>query len=375
METTVLGTNPKSDNVAELVASHLFTNLPTTEQINELKTLFNSTIAMCNDKGAKKIIELMSKIYLSINDKESTIGFRKWLREVYWEIPVSGNENRPIMVKTQLWILDQAINDWNPKDRGNHQISVEAFRFLIAVYNPMHTYDDRYTRQERIPDESDHEWKARGRTASDTKKSRIKSLLMQQNVNFPPEEIIKWLEQPHLPSDFEEILIMAWFRNRRSIWDKRNIIASTQAAEPLFKDSHYPSHNALSLMRLYAESISRRERSIELLIQTMKNGEHNPRARQIGKSRAVIAKEISYATNNTALNELTITIILPDHFNRQSEVPDHKVFSKALCHEMIKRAQDHITEWLKRQSTGQAVKLIVRGGPANLNIEESFNTI
>ncbi len=242
-EKTFLEISPQEKNFRLLVADKLLTEMTGEKRMNIFKEMFLETAKNHNDEAAGELLNLIGKAYQLKEHKiaDETDGhygkaarranadFCEYLRGIYWELPDRKEvgekrqwsspyeyipEYGPALFKTKSKIIKLWMGQWSGYYEGRKNFeevnkeSLQAFRFLIAVYAPL---GKDWLKQ---PYESEDEIKARGRMIFKEEKEEFLKLFREAiDDSFTPEIAEKWLAQPRVPEEIRKIFRIAWIRN------------------------------------------------------------------------------------------------------------------------------------------------------------------
>ena len=237
-----------------------------TQRIITLKQCARDWIAKHNYGVVRPALELMWRIILDIEREakkkegdpmdRANDQYRDFLRGIYWDtFECRRHEWQEQASKLRVVMLGSIIQDWI--DTHNEE-SQQAFRFLIAAYNPLHE-----TRDMR-PGEFQIEKKARGKHVSDAEKKEILELVHQRLEYFSSEGIARWLKEPWIPDDITRKLLAARLRIGGISLGREDIAKSELLAD---LDLENCSGEAIELLGGLAGSIGKAGGACSLLMQ------------------------------------------------------------------------------------------------------------
>ena len=359
-EETFLEIQPGKDDFFRLLADQFLTPMSGKQRMEKLIEVFLVAAKNYNDEAAKELLIKIEKAHRKLKlEREGDPGkFIDYLMEVYWQLPgmevradtVPSTCRYPIMLRTKFRILGEIASGWCPDwtTREITETSIKAFRFLIAVFNPV----SRKNWPRQRPGESEFELKARDRIVSQEEREEIIVLIRRQDVRFNPDELEFWMAQPYLPYEFERILAMARVRKGgHDLW--RKDIRNAQLLKSLCPDER--TEAAIDLHQSYCQIIADLDRKVQKLLGQMKSDGYLGNE-EIGSSEYVLGQEeIIY--NNPF--DIIIKIELK---------PEHP---EALVCDNFGRAKRHIKSWLQNNPSDK-VRLSMKGGKTSINLTEDF---
>ncbi len=320
--------NAGSSEGYKIFTDQILTGFPPDQRIAEIEKVLDVVACARNDKVAVFLLELLEKAYQAKIEADLEATEEKWkhkreirernwassqeyLKKLYWTLPDQKQvdtrydniscKHVPVwgaaLVETKLWILKNLIIEW----RSSVSIpgSLEAFRFLIAVFQPLHK---EYRKREG---ESDYEMQARGRQVYEEEQKGILNLIRQHtNSSFKSDDLEEWISQPYVPEEIKQVLVIARARNGGIDLAVRDI-RNSKLLESFQPDKR--SEAAIALFKEYVCKIASFDLVVEELLKAMQPNNWDFGSDKIGESDYVAG---TITTEYPDLGELIVQVEL-----------------------------------------------------------------
>jgi len=328
---------------AEFTASHTLVNLPPLERIQTIGALITLGAQLDADGATLELAKRLKTAYEVAAEEiaHPELGSRKSLKDwekermareiaevklkehlmlLYRGIPQSAEET---VLNTKLWIIEQIVLCWWKEELWPESIS--AFEFICEAY---------------------------GKAVSKKLRDGIQQIIRDRiGGRFKPEYLEQWLEQPHVPENIQQLLVIARARNGGVQFTKRDIrnakfLKSFQLEEC--------SEAALALLQDFMERVALLDFKIKVLLDEMKKGWLHKE--QIGESEYVDGKISAVFVSN--LLYIHLDVVLP------------KDCPEPLGRDIYGRAYRHVKKWFDQGHgpKGGTVSLAVHGGKDALKL-------
>ena len=246
--------------------------------------------------------------------------FRERIRNIFSDLPTASS-----LVNSRLWIVKQISSEWyenlTPQSRS-------AFGFLCKAYTTI---------------------------ANPKERQGILQIIQEKTGGgFKPELLEEWLEEPNIPDEIQQRLVIARTRNGHPSLAKHDIRCAKLLKNFKLEER---SPSAIKLAECLLKNVFLLDNAVLQLLKNMQSGWGLEREK-IGESEYVVGK-IEAAID--ALQIISITVKLPNECAAE------------LGADVFDRARRHVEAW-RKDHIGNNVSITVEGGKSNLRLCKLYLT-
>ncbi len=222
------------------------------------------------------------------------------IRNLWWKLPDVLDDVRvgyySVLPEAKKKILQEITTYWMPELNSE---SVEAFRFLIAVFAPL---DKKFPLR---PEESEDEGMARGRRSTEEQRKWVIDIIQRHTGNkFSVHFLECWMQQMYVPAPILEVLLKARARNGGVSLAMRDI-RNCKILAPFKPEERSPE--AVKLMNQAGQYAAKMDKAVADILIALGVGWENRIIRDEESNEPIGRLEFEYGITSNI-----IFIIIPD---------------------------------------------------------------